>query len=889
MISRRKLGFGLLLVFASISFLPLFGASVTALTKNDYDDPPAAYKMLSKDTIEAKFPDGRTITFKDTNNNDPNWTYKPTGGGVCTPGGSTDGIQIVGNAISGGYLGRIENVGDSIGPGGKCLVDVDSIDIIVASNGVTGVGGTGSGPTPGDEGENSCYKNNTVLTWLICGIIDGIDGMVGAMVNFIEGQLFFDREQRLTDSVKKSWSIVRNIATAVLVIVALIMVISQAVSWGPFDAYTVRRVLPRLIIAAIVMQLSWYLLYFIIQVFNNLGTGVAELMYAPFGGKDQMTLEALLGGDAAPSGFNLFTAATVGGTILAVGAAASWNIFGVLALALPVVVVVLLAFLVFALRDLLIILSVILAPFFIVLWILPGTQKFFNLWQETLEKLLVMFPLIMALIAAGRIFAFTVTDGENSGLDLYAFIFVLIGVFGPLILLPKTFQWGGRVFGQLAGFVNNPNRGIFDRTRKALDSRSEMARNRHKRESAERLHGTDYQYRPGVRGWGRKQLDRLAAGELDPTIGAADPLEARKRQLANRALARESSVLDAREQKQRQDLADLELSRINLGGSYDFRDPATGQTVIDAATGQPVRESGRDVIIRLAKTGNAEQKIAAIEKLIMARQFDPIESNQIHLQDEYSEAFNIKPNLFGTVAELRNDLLPPNIPQGVPRGAANVLSGGDVDSQGRIQPGMSAAQVVTQHPTFFKNAANDFEIMPDSTDATDKLQGAFERFIEIARDSQSVPRIAGSESERHINRILSQYASRTGQAPLTFKELVDRERSNSTTPPPSPPPPNPPSPPSGSGSGGSPPGPGPTFPSSGSPRAGGGSPAGGSDAGTGPSSPSSRRILGDEDQEVTATFGHEAGASGGSRGSGRILDDDEADSESDNPPPGEGR
>ena len=49
----------------------------------------------------------------------------------------------------------------------------------------------------------------------------------------------------------EAWDSVRDIALALLAIITLVMVFSQAVSIGPFDAYTVKKVLPRLIIAGI--------------------------------------------------------------------------------------------------------------------------------------------------------------------------------------------------------------------------------------------------------------------------------------------------------------------------------------------------------------------------------------------------------------------------------------------------------------------------------------------------------------------------------------------------------------------------------------------------------------------------------------------------------------
>src|SRR6185436_18488033 len=73
-------------------------------------------------------------------------------------------------------------------------------------------------------------------------------------------------------------------ALVLFVIVMLVVVISQAIGIGPFDAYTIRRLLPRILIAAILTTLSWFLCKLFINFTNDLGMGIKGLLYAPFGG-----------------------------------------------------------------------------------------------------------------------------------------------------------------------------------------------------------------------------------------------------------------------------------------------------------------------------------------------------------------------------------------------------------------------------------------------------------------------------------------------------------------------------------------------------------------------------------------------------------------------------
>src|SRR5262249_41408217 len=141
---------------------------------------------------------------------------------------------------------------------------------------------------------------------------------------------------------------------------------------------------------------------------------------------------------------------------------------------------------------------VILAPLALVAWILPGTKKYWDIWQETFSKLLLMFPIVVAVLAAGRIFAKVVAQDYFGALpNIFApihagaahlfggfpsffavdlgpgitFFVIVIGFFGPYWFLPKTFQWGGNFLKSISGVVNDRSKGLFDRPRNYLNER----------------------------------------------------------------------------------------------------------------------------------------------------------------------------------------------------------------------------------------------------------------------------------------------------------------------------------------------------------------------------------------------------------------------------------
>lgn len=298
---------------------------------------------------------------------------------------------------------------------------------------------------------NSCEGNNNFgLEWLLCGIIAQVDQMVEWMNGAVQDQLDFNVKQNLEDpaGIKRAWSAIKNIATAVLVVLMLVMVISQALGGGPFDAYTIRKLLPRLLVAVILMQISWDLCIWLIRLANDAGNGIRDLLAAPFGGWGNLRLQDLLGGlgDAAP-GATLLTGLTVGTLAVVI------NPFSVVLLGFVILMAVFTALATLLFRVILIIAAVIFAPLALAAWILPGTEKYFKQWWTNFFKALMLFPLIVSIIVIGRIFAWIISSGGAGTVGPFDLFAVLVGYFGPYFLLPKVFKWSGGLLGAAAGII----------------------------------------------------------------------------------------------------------------------------------------------------------------------------------------------------------------------------------------------------------------------------------------------------------------------------------------------------------------------------------------------------------------------------------------------------
>lgn len=235
-----------------------------------------------------------------------------------------------------------------------------------------------------------------------------------------------------------------------------------------FDAYTVKKVLPRLFIAIILIQLSWFLFTGVIQAVNLVAYGIEGLIYAPFGGIAGQSLGDILSQISGGSGLGLFSVVAAGtGAVIAAVA-----VGGVLMTAGIVLLGVVIAFALLLFRQVIIIGLLIVAPLALVAWVLPSTEKYWKMWWDSFFKLLLVYPIIVAMIATGRVLA-SVVAGVDPGSgtwsvadDIVTFFLVIACIIGPFYLIPKTFQMAGGVFQTLTGAINNKGAGAFDRMRK---------------------------------------------------------------------------------------------------------------------------------------------------------------------------------------------------------------------------------------------------------------------------------------------------------------------------------------------------------------------------------------------------------------------------------------
>ena len=331
------------------------------------------------------------------------------------------------------------------------LVQTDSSAAATAAGG----GSTNATGTEKDTISSTCYSALPVIGFVMCGIIDLADGFYKTMQTWVSGLLKIDSTSLQSESgsgqkLHNVWSVVKNFATAGIVLIGVIMVASQVFSFDFISAYTVKKVLPRLVIATILIQLSWFIFILMIQFVNALAVGLYTLLLGTFGASDIINI---LGDAKAVSAEGILALLTTGGLAVAIAAlvADPGLMIGIVLALLGAFIAMLVALVTLIVRKMIIILLLVISPFAILAWILPGTNEIWSSWWQLFSKLLFMYPLITLLFAGGAIASkiTMISDGGNA----FNLIASVIVYFAPFFLIPSTFKFAGSTMAAVSGGI----------------------------------------------------------------------------------------------------------------------------------------------------------------------------------------------------------------------------------------------------------------------------------------------------------------------------------------------------------------------------------------------------------------------------------------------------
>lgn len=262
----------------------------------------------------------------------------------------------------------------------------DSID--------TGGAGTGGSAEP------TCESEGGPTAWFMCQALEVVDNFLAFIDRQVGNLLFIDSEVYDNANIAAAWEVMRNLALLILVPMMMFMVIGTALGFGPFDAYTVKKALPRMFVAVIFIAISLPLTQFGIALSNAAGQGLGNLIVTA-SPSSVNTLSDIFsstgGGTQAELGLTTIVAGLGGFAIAGMGALLSFGFVAIIGL--------LIGFIILVMRQVLLVSLIIIAPLAILVWIFPGNDKMWNIWKGTFVAMLLMYPIITVLLASGKLVA----------------------------------------------------------------------------------------------------------------------------------------------------------------------------------------------------------------------------------------------------------------------------------------------------------------------------------------------------------------------------------------------------------------------------------------------------------------------------------------------------
>ena len=329
--------------------------------------------------------------------------------------------------------------------------------------------------------ENSTSTSCDVqgIGWFICPVsnwlADGIDLMYSALQEFLKTKPLETTNQN--SGIYLAWVIMRNISNVAFIVAFLVIIYSQLTSVG-ISNYGVKKMLPRLVIAAVLVNLSFTFCAVLLDLSNVTGYAFQD---AFMGIKNTISTV----GENTGVGWTwsevimmiLSNGALAGGVVATVAMGAE-----LLPLALSALVgiglVLLLVLLIMAARQALIVILIIISPLAFVCYLLPGTEKWFKKWRDLFFTMLVFFPAFAVIFGGAQLAGIIIIQnatGANGG--IMQILGMVVQVI-PLALAPIIMKLSGGVLGKFAGFVNDKNKGLYDRSKNWSKDRRETIKNK---------------------------------------------------------------------------------------------------------------------------------------------------------------------------------------------------------------------------------------------------------------------------------------------------------------------------------------------------------------------------------------------------------------------------
>jgi hypothetical protein len=394
--------------------------------------------------------------------------------------------------------------------------------------------------------QDPCYTSSDSLGWIICPVVKTATRAMLNMYNHVEEDfLVVESELTKSDSATRSaWNFFVNFANIAMVILLLVVIVSQITGAG-IDNYGIKKLLPKIITVAILINLSFIICQLAVDVSNIVGRSLKDLLVNISKDISLVNVSLCSGGSCNSSAewFKVLVTVAGGGIVglggleLVQGVLTNGMLDGliipILILILVAVIAVIFFFILLGLRKAAIVILIVISPLAFICYALPNTKKLFTKWFDAMKGLLLLYPLCGLVVGGGTLASKIILSASQ---DYVTFFIGTIIMVVPFFMIPSLLKSSFKALGGIGAKISGLGKSLRTKTR----ARAEGVQ---KNSAGYKARQADFANRAKFRQ--ERATDRRAKRAQRRLAGRSDLSEAQKNRLryANDAvLARENQL-----------------------------------------------------------------------------------------------------------------------------------------------------------------------------------------------------------------------------------------------------------------------------------------------------------------------------------------------------------
>lgn len=327
--------------------------------------------------------------------------------------------------------------------------------------------------------DDGCKKGLGGLAWIGClvteKVADAVDWIYSKIEGIFNGALQINPAWMQGDSaIRQVWEYIRILTNAVFIGFFLVVIYSQLTGYG-ISNYGIKKVLPKVVLVAILINLSFLICALAIDISNVIGNGIQGF----FASIEEAVLNSteVSVNDGATMAMTFKALAL--GTPLVIGGGAIAIEYGMIWMIIPMMlgglVSVVSGLITITLRQAVVALLVMISPLAFVAYMLPNTEEWFKKWKKLFTQMLVFYPAFGLLFGASNLAAFAIRSTAVANQDAFWLVLSLgVQVF-PLLYSVKLMKMSGTFLGDINARMQRFAEPMLTKNREWADSHRQVS------------------------------------------------------------------------------------------------------------------------------------------------------------------------------------------------------------------------------------------------------------------------------------------------------------------------------------------------------------------------------------------------------------------------------